>query len=347
MASTVLRPIAHEDRLSLVDHLDELRTRLVVCVVAVLVTGGLAFWQEDVVLQVLGAPLRAANDGPGTNPLERAAAFDRQAGEAFAALGPALAAAREALVDLRGIEGLSEDQRQSLDQRLARLSAAQAQAAQAAAAVPPPPPPEGARPVTLGVAEPFTVTLTVSLYTGLLLAMPILLYQLYAFVLPAFSPTERRVALPLMLLVPLLFIGGVLFAYFVVLTRAIDFLQNFNADSFDVQIQARDYYKFSIFFMAAIGMLFQIPVAVLALTRTGIVSTRQLRKGRGYVVLGFAVVAAIATPTPDPVTMLLAMAPLVVLYELSILMVRWLDRLKPPATVPAASDDEDPDEDVL
>lgn len=345
MASTVLRPIGHEDRLSLVDHLDELRTRLMVCVAAVLVAGGLAFWQEDAVLEVLNAPLAAANDGPGTSSLERAAAYDRQVGELLAALGPALGGVREALNDVGAVEELSAGQRQSLEQVLARLSVAQAQAGQAAAAVPPPPPAEGARPVTLGVAEPFTVTLSVALYTGLLLAMPILLYQLYAFVLPAFSRTERRVALPLMLLVPLLFIGGVIFAYFIVLARAIDFLQNFNTDSFDVLIQARDYYKFSIFFMAAIGLLFQIPVAVLALTRTGIVSTRQLRKGRGYVVLGFALLAAIATPTPDPVTMLLAMAPLIVLYELSILMVRWLDRLKPPATVPADSD-EDPDPDA-
>jgi len=345
MASTVLRPIGHEDRLSLVDHLDELRTRLMVCVAAVVVAGGLAFWQEDAVLEVLNKPLAAANDGPGTSSLERAGAYDRQVGELLAALGPALGGVRDALDGVRGVEGLSTAQRQSIEQALARLSVAQAQAGQAAAAVPPPPPPKGARPVTLGVAEPFTVTLTVSLYTGLLLAMPILLYQLYAFVLPAFSPTERRVALPLMLLVPLLFIGGVLFAYFVVLTRAIDFLQNFNADSFDVLIQARDFYKFSIFFMAAIGLLFQIPVAVLALTRTGVVSTQQLRRGRGYVVLGFAVLAAVATPTPDPVTMVLAMAPLVVLYELSILMVRWLDRLKPPATV-HADGDEDPDQDA-
>ena len=345
MASTVLRPIGHEDRLSLVDHLDELRTRLMVCVAAVLVAGGLAFWQEDRVLEVLNAPLAAANDGPGTNSLERTAVFDREAGETFAALGPALGNVRDALAGVRDVEGLSPGQRQTIEQALAGLSATAAQAGQAAAAVPPPPPPDGARPVTLGVAEPFTVTLSVALYTGVLLAMPLLLYQFYAFVLPAFSPTERRVALPLMLLVPLLFIGGVLFAYFVVLTRAIDFLQNFNADSFDVQIQARDYYKFSILFMAAIGLLFQIPVAVLALTRTGVVSTQQLRKGRGYVILGFAVITAVATPTPDPVTMLLAMAPLVVLYELSILMVRWLDRIKPPAVVPAVGD-EDFDQDA-
>jgi sec-independent protein translocase protein TatC len=185
------------------------------------------------------------------------------------------------------------------------------------------------QPVTLGVAEPFTVTLAVSFYAALLLAMPVLLYQLYAFLLPAFSPTERRVALPLMLAIPVLFIAGVLFAYFVVLARAVDFLQNFNDDNFDVLVQAREYYRFSVLFMAAIGFLFQIPVVVLAVVRTGIATPRQLRRWRGYVILGIALLAAVATPTPDPVTMLLAMGPLVVLYELSILMVTWLERIRP------------------
>ena len=184
--------------------------------------------------------------------------------------------------------------------------------------------------VTLGVAEPFTATITIAFYAALLLAMPFLLYQLYAFILPAFSPKERKVALPLMLMVPVLFVAGVMFGYFVVLERAIEFLQNFNDDSFDILLQAKDYFKFAVFFLAGIGLLFQIPVGVLAVTRLGIFTPKQLAKNRGYVILGIAVVAAVATPTPDPVTMTLAMAPLIVLFELSILLARWIDRIKPP-----------------
>ena len=181
-------------------------------------------------------------------------------------------------------------------------------------------------PVTLGVTEPFVTTFTVAGYAALLLALPFLLYQAYAFVLPAFSPQERKVALPLMLMVPALFLAGVAFGYFVALPRAIHFLLTFNDGNFDILIRATDYYKFAIILIALIGLLFQIPVGVLAVTRMGIISARQLAKNRGYVILAIAVVAAVATPTPDPVTMLIAMAPLLVLFELSVLLARIFER---------------------
>jgi sec-independent protein translocase protein TatC len=173
----------------------------------------------------------------------------------------------------------------------------------------------------------------------------LLLYQLYAFLIPAFTPSERKIAVPIMALVPLLFMAGLAFGYFVVLDRAIAFLQNFNDDNFDILVQASTYYKFCLLFLGAIGLLFQIPVAVLAVTRTGIVTPRQLRKHRGYAILAIAVVAAVATPTPDPVTMTLAMGPLIVLYELSILLALWLNRVRPPGSRWERLD-EDLDDDV-
>ena len=99
-----------------------------------------------------------------------------------------------------------------------------------------------------------------------------ILYQLYAFVLPAFSPSERRVATPLLLLVPVLFIIGVVFCYFVVLTPALDFLLNFNADEFNTQVRARDYYSFVTLLMLAMGLGFQIPVGILAACKLGVTS---------------------------------------------------------------------------
>jgi sec-independent protein translocase protein TatC len=90
-----------------------------------------------------------------------------------------------------------------------------------------------------------------------------------------------------------------------------------------------------VLFIAGVGVLFQIPVGVLAITRLGILTPRQLAKNRGYVILGIAIVAAVATPTPDPFTMTLAMAPLIVLFELSVLLARWIERIKP------AEDDAD------
>lgn len=162
-------------------------------------------------------------------------------------------------------------------------------------------------------------TLTVSAYAAILLSLPMILYQLYAFVLPAFSPSERRVALPLLLMVPFLFIGGVVFAYYVVLPAAVKFLLNFNDDQFNVQIRAREYYSFVVMTLLALGLVFQVPVLILAATRLGITTARQLRRHRRHAVVVIAVVA-MALPGTDPVTMLLEMVPLVLLYELSIVL---------------------------
>jgi sec-independent protein translocase protein TatC len=144
-------------------------------------------------------------------------------------------------------------------------------------------------------------------------------------VLPAFSPRERRVAFPLMAAVPFLFMCGVVFGYLIVLPAAVKFLQNFNADSYDILIQARDYYKFAIMIMAAMGLLFQMPVAILAITRLGIITTRQLRRNRRYAILIIAIIAMLM-PGQDPVTMLSMMVPMLVLYEVSILASAILDR---------------------
>jgi sec-independent protein translocase protein TatC len=237
-----VRPIAHEDRLSLVEHLDELRTRLILSLVAFFVAFALTSWQNELVLDIVNAPL-----------------------------------------------------------------------------------PEGLEPITLGPAEPFYTTITNSAYAAILIALPVILYQLYAFVLPAFSPTERKVALPLLMLVPLLFIGGVLFCYFVVLGPAIDFLLNFNKDQFNTQIRARDYYSFVTLTLAAMGLGFQVPVGILVACRLGVTTPEKLRKSRGYALVGIAVLAALL-PTIDPVTLILEIIPIYALYELSIVLASFLGR---------------------
>jgi sec-independent protein translocase protein TatC len=164
----------------------------------------------------------------------------------------------------------------------------------------------------------------------------VILYQLYAFLLPAFSPTERRVALPLLLLVPVLFITGVVFCYFVVLTPALDFLLNFNADEFNTQVRARDYYSFVTLLMLAMGLGFQIPVGIVAACRLGVTSPEKLRKGRRYAIVAIAVLASLL-PTLDPVTLLLEMVPLIALYELSIWLASVLGRPAPEVAERLAS----------
>ena len=343
-----LRPIGHEDRLTLVDHLDELRKRLVMSIVALLIAFSVCFSQSDAVLKIVTDPVTKTQNledpsEDSKDPLEQAARAQTQQGQALRAIVPALSLTGQTLGALRGSDGITAAQRAQLDKATAALATASREVAEAAEALPRD---NSRKLVTLGVAEPFTATITIAFYAALLLAMPFLLYQAYAFILPAFSPKERKVALPLMLMVPVLFAAGVLFGYFVVLERAVEFLQNFNDDSFDILLQAKDYFKFAVFFLVGIGFLFQIPVGVLAVTRLGIFTPKQLAKNRGYVILAIAVLAAVATPTPDPVTMTLAMAPLIVLFELSILLARWIDRIKPPQDEDEDEDDDDDDDDL-
>jgi sec-independent protein translocase protein TatC len=309
MTST-LRPIRHEDRLSLVEHLDELRTRLIICIVAFVVCFGVCLWQDDVILDIINRPLEhtAFKDKESSkDPFERTAAFQAQL-------------RRSATASAKAFEALAVDAEDAATREHYEALAAQNRALARSV-----PPEEARRPVTLGVGEPFTATVRVAAYAALLLALPLLLFQAYAFVLPAFSREERQVALPLMVMVPFLFITGVVFAYYLVLPNAIDFLQNFNDDNYDILLQARDYYKFAITVLIAMGIAFQVPVGILAITRVGIVSVAQLRRSRRYAILVVAVVAMLL-PGQDPVTMLSLMAPLYVLFEGSILLASLLDR---------------------
>ena len=246
------RPVGHEDRLTLVEHLDELRTRIVIAVFAFVAALILCFWQNHLLLDIINKPL-----------------------------------------------------------------------------------PKHQTPITLSPTEPFTTTLTVSAYAAILIALPIVLYQLYAFILPAFSPTEKKVALPLLLMVPFLFIAGAVFAYFVVVPAALKFLLNFNDTEFNTQLRARDYYSFVLLTLLSAGIVFQVPVGILGLTRLGIVTPQKLKSSRRYAYLGCAVLAA-ALPGVDPISMLIEMVPLVLLYELSILLSVFFGRSSAEAADPIA-----------
>jgi sec-independent protein translocase protein TatC len=314
MASAI-RVIGHEDRLSLVDHLDELRTRLIVSLAALAVAFGVCMWQNGPLLRVINRPLDRQTESAirhGRGPLGQVALTQQ------AVLN---LAAQEALT-LQALSaphsGLAPAVRQSLGQQASAVRGAIARL---------PRTPSGNKPVTLGIGEPFTATLTVALYFAVLFALPVILFQLYAFVLPAFSPRERKVALPALLMVPALFVTGVVFGYFIVLPAAVHFLQNFNSGSFNVLVQARDYYRFVAITLGLLGLVFQVPVGILVATRAGLVTTRQLRRNRRYAIVLAAVVAAIAPG--DVVTMLLVMIPILVLYELSILLASFLERRLP------------------
>ena len=252
--ATALRPIGHEDRLSIVDHLDELRTRLIICGVALVVAFGFCFWQNQRLLDALN---RALPDTPATSQNHISGLTGDSVNERKGLLKAAVGAKPWRLG------------RPVPADRAANAQAA-AGATEAAKALPSS---TGKRlPITIGVGEPFTTTLTVAAYFALLITLPVLLYQVYAFVIPALNPEEKRVALPVMLAAPALFLAGAAFAYFFVLPPAVHFLQGYNSQNFDILVQAKTYYKFQIFTMLGVGLAFQLPLALLALHRLGVIN---------------------------------------------------------------------------
>src|SRR5689334_19162117 len=194
--ATALRHIGHEDRLSLVEHLTELRVRIIVCLVAFVAATGVCMWQNHAVLDLLNRPLDQTVSHGNKDPLVEGERYDQ--------------AVKQVLLD-QTVLMRSLAQREQDPQVRAQMEAV---AKTSAAATTLAPELRARRPVTLGVGEPFMETLKVAAYAGLLLSLPIILYEIYAFVLPAFSPRERQIALPAMLGVPFLFIGGVVFGYF-------------------------------------------------------------------------------------------------------------------------------------
>ena len=307
----VLTGVGHADQLSLLDHLDELRSRLFICVGVLVVAFSFCFWQNSALLSILNAPLEhaATPSELSTGPLSGASA-------AGARLGDELSVAAKAAGGLAINSATPQGQREGF----AKLAAALRKASADLPRVAPP-----RQPITTGVGEPFTATLTVSAYFALLLSLPMILWQVYAFLLPAFNDRERRIVLPLMLMVPVLFTGGVLFGYFLVIPPAVSFLQNFNSGSFDILVQAKEYYAFIATLLLVLGLIFQVPVGLLALNRAGIVSSKFLTVNWRMIVVVIAVIAALL-PGVDPVTTMLEMLPLLVLYGLSILLLKLAER---------------------
>ena len=181
------------------------------------------------------------------------------------------------------------------------------------------------KPATFGVAEPFITSFMVSFWASLLLALPVCLWQLWSFLAPAFQVRSQRIVAGFTAFSGLLLVGGIMFGYFVALPAAVHFLTNYDSNHFNIQIRARDYYSFVITVLFAVAIVFELPIFVLALARLGIVPASKLRRNRR---IGYVIVAAVAVALPgiDPVTTLLEMAPLMVLFELSIWLAVFFDR---------------------
>ena len=235
------RRLTYGDRVSLVEHLDELRARLIVSLAAVALAFGFAYGFRKPILDALNKPL------------------------------------------------------------------------------------EGKDPTTFGVAEPFMTSFMVSLYAALAVALPLVVYQFWAFLAPAFEDRDQKLVSRLVVFATFLFAGGILFSYFVVLPAATPFLLGFDSDQYDIQIRARDYYSFVAITSLAIGFLFELPVIILGLVRLGVLTAARLRRNRRVgIVICFAV--AVALPGIDPVTTTLQALPLLVLFEASIWLASFFEK---------------------
>jgi sec-independent protein translocase protein TatC len=234
------RRVQPDEQLTLVEHLDELRTRIIV-VLAVLTVGvSVCFWQSEELLKFLAQPLPDAIEDQG-----------------FLASSP-------------------------LDQLMTSIA--------------------------------------IAIYGGLLLTLPILTYQFYAFVIPAFSEEYHRHLRPLILLIPALFICGVVFGWFLVVPPALDFLYSFNADAFVSLPRAREYVQFVMLTLVAMGIVFEMPAVMLILARIGIVSSAAMRRHWRISIVVLAVVAMLL-PGVDPISYIVEFVPLLLLYAMSYFIV--------------------------
>ncbi|HEY6957630.1 MAG TPA: twin-arginine translocase subunit TatC [Candidatus Limnocylindria bacterium] len=185
--------------------------------------------------------------------------------------------------------------------------------------------------ITLSPTENFTTYMRVALFSGIALAMPVILYEIYAYIDPALLPNERRLALRLGPFILLLFIGGMLFCYFLLLPNAVSFLTHFASDVFVNQLRASEYLSFVTTFILGMGLVFEMPVIIYALVRLHVVKRSWLAKQRRYVFLLVFVVGAIITPTPDPFNQTLVAVPMYLLFELGLFLSRFAARSRAAA----------------
>jgi sec-independent protein translocase protein TatC len=179
--------------------------------------------------------------------------------------------------------------------------------------------------VTFGVTEPFFTAVKVSLYGALALAFPVLVYQVWSFLAPALEENTQRVVASFVALATALFATGVAFGYFVVLPRAVSFLTTYDEALYDVQIRASYYYSFVSLALIGLGVVFELPIFILALVRLQVLSAETLRRNR-RLGLFLVLIVAVLLPTVDPVSLVFEAVPMALLFELSIWLAAVMER---------------------
>jgi len=199
--------------------------------------------------------------------------------------------------------------------------------------------PEGTKMIATGVITPFMVPVKVTALVALLVALPYVLYQAWAFVAPGLYAHEKRLVLPLVIASTVLFLAGIAFCYYLVFGKVFAFINSFAPQSITPAPDIEAYFSFVLTMFLAFGVTFEIPVIVIVLARAGIVTIEQLKSARPYVIVGAFVVAAVVTP-PDVLSQLLLALPMCGLYELGLVLARFVARRPGESDWKAPSDAE-------
>jgi sec-independent protein translocase protein TatC len=185
--------------------------------------------------------------------------------------------------------------------------------------------PQGSRMIATGVITPFLIPMKIAFMASFVLVLPFILYQIWAFVAPGLYAHEKRLVLPLVVSSTVLFIAGMLFCYFIVFGKVFAFITTFAPKSISVAPDIEAYFNFVLGMFMSFGLAFEVPVVVVVLVITGLVTVEQLREWRGYVIVAIFVVAAVVTP-PDVVSQIALALPMCILYELGIIFGQMIQR---------------------
>jgi sec-independent protein translocase protein TatC len=189
--------------------------------------------------------------------------------------------------------------------------------------------PQGSKMIATGVITPFLIPMKIAAMAAFLVALPYLLYEAWAFVAPGLYVHEKRLVLPLVVSSTFLFFAGMAFCYFIVFRKVFDFISSFAPKSVNVAPDIEAYFNFVLGMFIAFGLAFEVPVVVVVLVLTGLITVEQLREFRGYVIVGIFVVAAIVTP-PDVVSQISLAVPMCLLYEVGIFVAQFVEKRPKP-----------------
>ena len=187
--------------------------------------------------------------------------------------------------------------------------------------------PAGSHMIAVEVAAPFFVPIKVTMFVSLVIALPFVLYQIWAFIAPGLYSHEKKFAIPLVATSTLLFLIGMAFAYFIVFPVVFHFVATFTPEGVEMNTDIQKYFDFVLALFLAFGLAFETPIAVVILTKMGIVSLKKLKESRPYVIVGAFVIAAIFTP-PDVVSQLLLAFPIWLLFELGLIISGFIEKPK-------------------